>query len=108
MGGVLTGFPVVGEESLEPFGGMGVDALEDVSDVGEGIHLHSLACADEAGEDRRGSPTFIAAEEEPPWPRPNGEAGMGPAGRLGCPLTYGRQTRRKRSHDFDGITGWTG
>ena len=63
VGGVVSGFPVVGEEFLEPFGGVGADALEDVAEVGEGIDLESLTRDDEAGEDGGGSPAVIAAEE---------------------------------------------
>ncbi len=63
MGGGLSGFPVIGEEFLEAFDRVGADALEDIAEVGEGVYLESFAGSDEAGEDRGGSPTVIAAEE---------------------------------------------
>lgn len=65
LGGGLSGFPVVRQEFLEPFGWMGADAMEDVAKIGEGIDLESLAGGDEAGEDGGGLPSVIAAEEQP-------------------------------------------
>jgi hypothetical protein len=65
VGGGVSGFSVVREESLEATDRMGADALEDVAEVGEGMDLKPFAGADEAGEDRGRSPGAIASEEEP-------------------------------------------
>jgi hypothetical protein len=62
------GHPVVREEFLEPFGWVGADALEYIAEVGERVDLESLAGGDEAGQDGGGSPTVIAAEEQPVLP----------------------------------------
>ena len=53
LGGLLSGFPVVRDEFLEPLGGMGADALEDIPKVGEGIHTEPFPCGNEACASRR-------------------------------------------------------
>ncbi len=35
VGGALSGFPVIGEELVEPVNGMSADAVKDVAGVGE-------------------------------------------------------------------------
>ena len=82
MGGVLSGFPVVGEEVVEAVNGMGADAVEDVAEVGNRVDLESLAGSDEAGEDGRISPS-VSLLKNTPEPRPDGEAGMCPTRHFG-------------------------
>jgi hypothetical protein len=44
LGGVLSGLPVVGQEFLERFAGMGADALEDIAKVDKGTHTEPFPC----------------------------------------------------------------
>lgn len=53
LGGVLSGFPVVGEQVVEAANGMDADAVENVTEVGERIHAEPFPCANEACADRR-------------------------------------------------------
>jgi hypothetical protein len=81
-GGVLSGFPVIGEEVVEAVNGMGADALEDVAEVGEGADVQSFAGGDEAGEEGRIS-SSVWLLENTREPRPDGEAAMCPARHFG-------------------------
>lgn len=78
----MSGFPVIREGFLEAVDRAGPDALKDVAEVGEEIGLEPPACNHKPGADRRGSPAFIAAKEQPPS-EAQGGADMGPTRHFG-------------------------
>src|SRR5882724_900625 len=47
---------------------MGASAFKDVSQVGERVDAESVACGDEAGQDRRRPPAVVAPMEHPVFP----------------------------------------
>ncbi len=49
-------------------GGVGADAIEDIPEVGERVHVEALTRGDQAGEDGRRPAPGVAAEEEPVLP----------------------------------------
>jgi hypothetical protein len=60
--------PAIRQKLREPVGRVGADAVEDVPQVGERLHVEALTGGDQAGEEGRRPGAGVAAEEEPVLP----------------------------------------